>query len=174
VVPSAATELHQDQLTACELAQVNAFRKARAVAHSFPDALVLGADTLVYLGNKLFGKPADLVDARQMLGQLQGQTHQVVTGVCLMCWQTGQHRVFAELTAVRFKPLAPERIDAYLACIDPLDKAGAYAIQENGDWLVEEVCGSYWNVVGLPLERLEVELTAWGASAPRSDTTSQS
>jgi septum formation protein len=161
VVPSHTDELHEDQLTASELARVNAYRKARDVARSFPEALVLGADTLVYLGSKLFGKPADLAEACQMLNELQGQTHQVVTGVCLIHWTTGRHRVFTESTAVRFRPLDLGQINGYLAAIDPLDKAGAYAIQEKGDWIVEEVSGSYSNVVGLPLERLEAELAAW-------------
>ncbi len=74
VIPSEASELHNEQLTAMEISQLNAYRKARAVAKKFPDALVLGADTLVYLGTTLFGKPSDLDDARRMLKQLQGQT----------------------------------------------------------------------------------------------------
>lgn len=162
VVPSDADELHDDQLTACELARLNAYRKARAVAEKFPDALVLGADTLVYLETQLFGKPRDLLEARRMLNQLQGRTHQVVTGVCLIGMGAGRRRVFAESTAVRFKPLRAEEIERYLALINPLDKAGAYAIQESGESLVEEISGSYSNVVGLPMERVALELDMWG------------
>ena len=86
VVPSSATEVHDDQLTAWEMAQINAYRKARAVAKQFPDALVLGADTLVYLDrdSKLFGKPASRTDAARMLTELQGRVHAVITGVCLL------------------------------------------------------------------------------------------
>src|ERR1700759_4717111 len=84
IVPSDAEESHNEQLTAKEISQLNAYRKARAVAKKYPDALVLGADTVVYLGTKLFGKPADFEDAHRMLKQLRGQTHQVVTGVCLL------------------------------------------------------------------------------------------
>jgi septum formation protein len=162
VVPSDAEEFHDDQLTARELAQANAHRKARAVAKNFPDALVLGADTLVYLGIRVFGKPGSLAEARRMLQQLQGHTHQVVTGVCLVHWQSGRQKVFAEFTDVRFKVLSSDQIDAYLASIDPLDKAGGYAIQVSGETIVDQVSGSYSNVVGLPLERLREELAEWG------------
>jgi septum formation protein len=163
VVPSDVPELHHAQFTARELAQLNAYRKARAVADRFPATLVLGADTLVYLGSRLFGKPADLAGARWMLHQLQGATHQVVTGVCFIHLRKHHWTVFAESTDVRFKALTSQQIDQYLASINPLDKAGAYAIQEGGEALVQEVSGSYSNVVGLPLERLEAELNAWSA-----------
>jgi septum formation protein len=165
VLASSVPELQHDQFTACELAQFNAFRKAQAVAGRFPEALVIGADTLVYLGGQLFGKPADLPGARWMLNQLQGATHQVVTGVCLMHAQSGRRRVFSDSTDVRFKRLTGEEIDQYLERIDPLDKAGAYAIQEHGDRIVEQIVGSYSNVVGLPLERLKAELDGWGPKA---------
>jgi septum formation protein len=162
IVPSRVEELHHDQLTAGELAQANAFRKADSIGRDFPEALVIGADTLVYLEGKLFGKPQDLAEARQMLHQLQGQTHQVVTGVCLIHAARARRSSFAEVTDVTFKPLSPDLIDHYLESIDPLDKAGAYAIQQNGDYIVSAVRGSYSNVVGLPLERLRSELNAWG------------
>src|SRR6266508_4496174 len=96
VVPSDAEELLNEQLTAREASQLNAYRKARAVAKKFPDALVLGADTLVYLDNIVFGKPANLAEAQRMLQQLQGRTHQVVTGVCLLYLRGHRDRLFAE------------------------------------------------------------------------------
>ena len=130
VVPSAAPEVDSEQLTAREISQVNAYRKARTVAKKHPDALVLGADTLVYLGTQLFGKPASLAEAEQMLVQLQGQTHQVVTGVCLIHLRNHRQKIFAESTSVTFRPLTTDQIRAYLKRVDPLDKAGAYAIQE--------------------------------------------
>jgi septum formation protein len=164
VVPSDAAELHHDQLTAREVSQVNAYRKARAVAKKFPDALVLGADTLVYLDTKLFGKPASLEQAYEMIEQLQGRTHYVVTGLCLLNLRNHRQRVFAESTAVTFLPLDAVKIRRYLTTVNPLDKAGAYAIQEEGDLLVEKIQGSYSNVVGLPLERLKLELDAWAAA----------
>jgi septum formation protein len=163
VVPSATPELHHDQFTARELAQLNAYRKAKAVAIQFPEALVLGADTLVYLKGQLFGKPADQAGARWMLHQLRGETHQVVTGVCLIHLHSRRRKVFSDSTDVRFKPLSTEQIDLYLASIDPLDKAGAYAIQEGSESLVQEIRGSYSNVVGLPVERLQAELAAFAS-----------
>jgi septum formation protein len=161
VVPSDASELHDDQFTAREVAQLNAYRKARAVAKKFPDSLVIGADTLVYLGTKLFGKPADHEEAYRMVKELAGQTHQVVTGVCLMHLRSHRDRTFADITDVRFRPLKPAHIQNYLAQMNPLDKAGAYAIQDGGELIIEEISGSFSNVVGLPVERLRKELNEW-------------
>ena len=161
VVPSEAPETHPDQLTAREVAQINAYRKARVVAKHFPDALVLGADTLVYVGTRLFGKPAALEEAYEMLEQLQGRTHQVVTAICLLHLRNHRQKLFAETTAVTFQPLDAVKIRRYLTQVNPLDKAGAYAIQEKGDWIVEKISGSYTNVVGLPVEKLCEELDAW-------------
>jgi len=167
IVPGAAREIHDDQLTAWEMAQVNAYRKARAVAKRFPDALVLAADTLVYLDRegKLFGKPADLEHAFTMLKQLAGRTHAVITGVCLLRLREHRQRVFAEWTDVKFHPLTAKQIKDYLELVNPLDKAGAYAIQEHGERVVAEIAGSYSNVVGLPVEKLREELSAWQKSA---------
>jgi septum formation protein len=161
VVPSDAAEMHDHQLTAREISQLNAYRKARAVAKKYPDALVLGADTLVYDGVTLFGKPADLEDAYRMLELLQGRDHEVVTSVCLLNLRNHRQKVIAESTRVTFRPLDEAQIRRYLAKVNPLDKAGAYAIQEEGDLLVERISGSYTNVVGLPVEKLRDELDAW-------------
>jgi septum formation protein len=163
VVPGNVPEVHHDQLTARELSQVNAYRKARAVAKRFPDALVLAADTLVCLDTMLFGKPATLEEAYQMLEKLQGRTHQVVTGICLLHLREHRQAVFVESTSVTFQPLDAVKIRRYLNRVNPLDKAGAYAIQEEGDLIVEKIVGSYTNVVGLPLERLTAELQGWSA-----------
>jgi nucleoside triphosphate pyrophosphatase len=163
VVPAKVTEIHHEQMTARELAQINAYRKARTVAKQFPDALVLGADTLVYLEAALFGKPETLEEAFRMLEQLQGRTHEVITGLCLLHLRNHRQAVFAETTAVTFHRLDEACIRRYLSTVDPLDKAGAYAIQEQGDMIVEKIAGSYTNVVGLPLERLTAELEAWVA-----------
>jgi septum formation protein len=164
VVPAHVTEVQHDQMTARELAQLNSYRKARSIAKRFPDALVLGADTLVYLEAKLFGKPASLEDAFRILEDLQGRTHQVVTGVCLLCLRRHRQALFAESTAVTFRPLDEASIRRYLNTVNPLDKAGAYAIQEEGDSIIEKIVGSYTNVVGLPLERLTAELEVWAGT----------
>lgn len=163
VMPSDAAEVHNEQLTAWEMAQVNAYRKARVVAKNFPDALILGADTMVYLDRetKLFGKPASLADAERMLAELQGKTHAVITGVCLLHLREHRQRIFAGWTDVKFHPLDAKQIRDYLALMNPLDKAGAYAIQEHGERIIAEISGSYSNVVGLPIESLRAELEAW-------------
>jgi septum formation protein len=163
VVPSDAPELHDEQFTAVEVAQLNAYRKARAVAKKFPDALVIGADTLVYRGTKLFGKPADRAEAQWMLEELAGLTHQVVTSVCLLHLRSHRQRTFSNITDVRFRALTAAHIRHYLAQMNPLDKAGAYAIQDGGELIIEEISGSFSNVVGLPVERLRAELDAWKA-----------
>ena len=164
VVPSDAAETRNEQLTARELCQLNAYRKARTVAKKIPDALVLGADTLVYLGTRLFGKPANHAEAEQMLERLQGRTHQVVTGICLIHLRRFRQKIFAETTQVTFRSLDPKQIRYYLGAVNPLDKAGAYAIQEKGDLIVDRIVGSFSNVVGLPIERLKSELVTgdWG------------
>jgi septum formation protein len=162
VIPSEVPEIVHDQLTASEAAQINAYRKARAVAKRFPDALILSADTLVYTDSTIFGKPAGMEEAYLMLEKLQGHMHHVVTAVCLLNLRNHCQKTFAETTAVTFRPLDAVKIRRYLAKVNPLDKAGAYAIQEEGDLIVERIAGSYTNVVGLPLERLRPELQSWG------------
>ena len=161
VVPGRAEEIHPEHLTPHEICQINAYRKARVIAKKHPDALVLGADTIVCMGTRVFGKPKDLRDAHRMLGQLQGRTHEVLTGVCLVHLRTHRQKVFVDSTTVTFRTLYSEQIRRYLSKIDPLDKAGAYAIQEEGDLIVKSVNGSYSNVVGLPLERLKAEFELW-------------
>jgi septum formation protein len=161
IVPSDAAEIIDEQLSPQELCQLNAHRKARAVAKTIPDALVLGADTLVFLEREIFGKPRNLDEAKQMLAKLQGRTHQVVTGVSLIYLRGHRERLFAVSTDVTFRPLTSAQIGDYLSKVNPLDKAGAYAIQEHGDLIVSEISGSFSNVVGLPVERLGEELETW-------------
>jgi septum formation protein len=166
VVPSEAAEVHTEELTAAEISQLNAYRKARAVAKKHPDALVLGADTLVALDTALFGKPRNREDAYRMLKQLQGHTHRVVTGVCLLHLRGHRQKLFADSTEVTFRSLGAVEIRNYLAGINPLDKAGAYAIQDGGGKIVENISGSFTNVVGLPVERLRAELEHWEQIPP--------
>ncbi len=164
VMPSVVEEVQSEHLTARETAQLNAYRKARAVAKRFPDALVLGADTVVELNNTLFGKPETLGEARTMLLQLQGKTHQVVTGLCLIHLRGHRQKLYAESTEVNFRRLTRLEIDRYLEKVNPLDKAGGYAIQEYGESIVRGISGSYTNVMGLPVESLRTELASWGLS----------
>jgi septum formation protein len=162
VLPGQVVEVAHEHLSPQEICQLNAHRKARAVAKQIPDALVIGADTLVFLDQEILGKPANLAEARQMLSRLQGRAHQVVTGVSLIHLRHHRERIFAISTDVLFHPLDATQIRHYLEQINPLDKAGAYAIQERGELIVAEILGSFSNVVGLPLERLREELAAWG------------
>ena len=161
IVPGDAREIHPEHLTPTEICQVNAYRKARATAKKYPDSLILGADTIVCLGTKIFGKPVNLKEAHRVLATLQGRTHEVITGVCLMHLRSHRQKLFAAATAVTFRHLHSNQIRRYLAKINPLDKAGGYAIQEEGDEIVKSISGSYSNVVGLPLERLKEELAEW-------------
>ncbi len=161
IVPAEVSEGAPEFLTPSEMAQMNAGRKARAVAAQNPDSLVVGADTVVALGDQVFGKPADMADAQRMLSALSGRTHQVVTGVCLLHQSARREKLFAVATDVTFRALTSGQIDYYLSLINPLDKAGAYAIQEHGELIVERTNGSMTNVIGLPLERLREELQSW-------------
>lgn len=149
-----------------QAAQRLARRKARAVTRASGQA-VLAADTLVVLGPDILGKPADPAEAAQMLGRLSGREHQVVTGYCLID-DRGQAEGLS-LSTVRFRALSPAEIAAYVASGEPLDKAGAYAVQGLGAALVKEVGGSYTNVVGLPLAAVLELMLARGLIEPRED-----
>jgi septum formation protein len=166
VMPSAVEEVHSEDLSAGEVAQINAYRKARAVSKKHPDAVTLGVDTVVSLGSRLFGKPTDLADAERMVTALLGKTHQVVTGVCLIHLRSHRQKIFAEQTDVTFRTLTASQIRDYHARVDPLDKAGAYGIQEHSAILVESISGSFSNVAGLPMEKLQAELAAFGILQP--------
>lgn len=161
VVRSQVPEVAPEHLSPVETAEINAYRKARATAKRYPDMIVLGADTIVSLGTTVFGKPIDMADAERMLARLQGRTHQVITGVCLIHLRAHRQKLFAVSTAVTFRHLHMGQVRKYLAKIFPFDKAGSYAIQEEGDLLVKGIAGSFTNVVGLPVERLREELRGW-------------
>lgn len=155
-------EVHDPRWTPEALTTHNALGKARVVAQRAPAALVLGADTLVYVDDHPLGKPGSLEEARQMLRRLSGRAHQVCTGVALV-WEGGRsEHCFATITDVVFKPLSEEVITAYHSRVDPLDKAGAYGIQEASELILDHMEGSWSNVVGLPVEQLLAELQTLG------------
>lgn len=132
-----------------------ALTKAAAVAPSFPAALTLGADTIVVLDGDILGKPADADEACAMLGRLQNRTHTVYTGIALIHPGSGRRETAVEQTQVTFAPLSADEIDAYVGTGSPMDKAGAYGIQDDrGALFVRRIDGDYYNVVGLPLHRL--------------------
>ncbi|MBE3575429.1 MAG: septum formation inhibitor Maf [Firmicutes bacterium] len=137
--------------------------KSRQVARRHAaGTLVVGADTVVALGDQVFGKPADAAQAMAMLKRLQGTTHLVYTGVCVTEAPGGEEACAAECTAVTFRPLTEEEIARYVATGEPMDKAGAYAIQGLGSINITAVHGCYSNVVGLPLATLARLLRRWG------------
>jgi septum formation protein len=158
VEPAQVDELDDPELGLAALVLANARAKALAVAGAKPDAVVLGADTLVWIDGRALGKPRDVEAARGMLGELSGRLHEVATGVHLVRLEPRVQVEFHEVTRVRFRQLDAEVISEYLSRVDVLDKAGAYALQEHGEMLVESVEGSRSNVVGLPMERVAAAL----------------
>ena len=158
VEPAQVDELDDPELGLAALVLANARAKALAVAGAKPDAVVLGADTLVWIDGRALGKPRDAEAARGMLGELSGRVHEVATGVHLVRLEPRVQVEFHEVTRVRFRQLDAEIISEYLRRVDVLDKAGAYALQEHGEMLVESVEGSRSNVVGLPMERVAAAL----------------
>ena len=151
-------ENYPDSLPTADIPVYIASEKAAAYQDLMNENdLIITADTVVVLGDEVLGKPVDLDDARRMLRELSGQTHQVITGVCLMT--TKRQRSFAVTTDVTFKTLSDDEINYYVDHYQPLDKAGAYGIQE---WIgyigVTSLSGSYFNVMGLPVQRIYNEL----------------
>jgi septum formation protein len=137
-----------------DLVVANAERKALHVAADRRGDLILGADTVVVLDGEILGKPRDKSHASEMLGRLSGRVHEVLTGVCLVRGGTRKVCLFVESTFVAFRSLDEAMIQDYLADIDPLDKAGAYAAQDDRGRLIERIEGSLENVIGLPVARV--------------------
>ena len=132
--------------------------KAKDISQYYPDALVIGADTVVVLEEKILNKPADCAQAKNMLEMLSGKTHQVFTGVCLKWIENNIQHSFAEVTMVTFRKLDQVDILHYLTTCPPLDKSGAYGIQDWSAVFVKNIQGCYDNVVGFPLSRFYQEL----------------
>jgi septum formation protein len=128
-----------------------ALRKARAVAATRSPAVVVGADTIVVIDGRALGKPANTTEARAMLRALRGRTHEVMTGVAVVDAASGRHAVDTVISHVTMRAYSDAALDAYVAGGEPLDKAGAYAIQGEGGALVAGLVGSRSNVIGLPL-----------------------
>ena len=160
VVPSHVEEIIDGYNFIPDLCEANARIKAEPIADLHPECLVIAADTMVYLEDNIYGKPTDLEDAHQMISKLQGRTHQVSTGVSLIYHNEEINKSFSVITNVTFLPLNPQQISDYLNKIDPLDKAGSYAIQEHKQLISKRVSGSISNVIGLPIERLKEELNS--------------
>lgn len=162
VETASVEEVAPGHLTPREICLANATAKAKAVSRRYPDGWIIGADTEVALGAQVFGKPRDRVEAARFLRLLSGRTHQVITGVCLVRGAGGVVLSFAETTQVTFHPLTEGQIERYHARVDPLDKAGAYAVQDGGEEIIEAIVGSLTNVVGLPLGALRRAMARLG------------
>lgn len=164
-----STEIDEERVqepTPDRLVRRLAREKADSVARQHPEAIVIGADTVVVHAGDVLGKPRDTSDAAAMLRRLSGETHHVYTGVAVVRRADGRALVEHEVTAVTFGELAPRAIERYVASGEPMDKAGAYGIQGVGATLVRRVEGCYFNVVGLPLYRLARMLAAFGIEIP--------
>lgn len=162
VVPSrideAAFQLRRPESYVRDLAEA----KANEVAGRYPQRWVIGADTIVVIGDAILGKPASAAEAEGMLLRLSGKTHRVLTGYCICCRDRARHFCDVVSTEVRFKALSTAEIDWYIRTGEPFDKAGAYAIQGIGTFLVKAISGSYTNVVGLPVCEVIEYLIAQG------------
>jgi septum formation protein len=139
---------------ACEYAKKLALAKAKSVAEKHPDCLVIGADTVVDFDGEIIGKPADAREAEQITKKLFSKPHKVITGLAIVRLSVGVELVESDTTTVYPKKMTAEQIDDHIKSESWRDKAGAYAIQENGDEFIEKIEGSLTNVMGLPMELL--------------------
>ena len=160
-------ERFDPDLTLRELTTFNAVRKALAAARNHSERIVIAADTLVAIDEHVLGKPGDMSEAVAMLERLSGQTHEVCTSVSICHLLSGRFIGFSKISRVHFRQLRRSEIDHYLARINPLDKAGAYAAQGFGAEIIEKIDGSFTNVVGLPMEKTTLALADFGIR-PRS------
>lgn len=145
-----------------EFSQKISLEKAKVIASKHENAIVIAADTIIVLGNKIMGKPHTETEARKMLEAINGRSHYVITGFSIV--DTGRNKTLSRSveTKVSIKKLTPAEIDAYVRSKEPLDKAGAYAIQGLGAVIVEKIEGDYYNVMGLPLNALTEALKEFG------------
>ena len=145
-----------------EFCQRLSLEKARAGCQEHPGALIIAADTIVVLENQILGKPIDAEQAKTYLHSLSGRTHAVMTGYTIIDTPGGRRITRVVSTAVCFKPMTKAEIDWYVASGEPMDKAGAYAIQGSGGLFIERIDGSHSNVVGLPLAEIYSDLKSLG------------
>ena len=165
IKPSRVKEIAKIQTTCSALVKHNALLKARDVASKIKKGIVIGADTLVYGGNKkIIGKPRNLAEAKKILHQLFSKPHWVYTGVAVVDAQTGRRVVDYEKTKVFMIPLGDEEIDRYHKQVSPLDKAGGFDIEGRGSVFIHRIEGCYSNVIGLPIAKLATMLKKVGVS----------
>ncbi len=159
---SQVDETMEEDIPPAQQVEKLAERKAAAVASETAEGLVIGADTLVVLAGKPLGKPANRQEAVQMINELQGKSHEVLTGLAVIDAATGQSVVTHQTTAVHFKPMTREQVERYVSTGEPYDKAGAYAVQGKASIFIESIQGCYFNVVGLPVSKLADALRVFG------------
>ncbi len=164
ISPDVAERFDVD-LTLRELTLWNAIQKGITVARAHPREVVLAADTLVSLDGRVIGKPRDLQEAAAILLRLSGRTHEVCSAVFVCHLARARSTSFHEISRVRFHRLDKGKIDNYLARVDPMDKAGAYAAQGYGAEIIQKIEGSYTNVVGLPMEKTIRVLRRFGIAS---------
>jgi len=152
VCPANTDESYDENVPVSSVPELLAVRKAAVVSKDYPDDTVLGFDTSVIVDGKILGKPTDFEDAKRMLNLLSGKTHQVITGCAI--FKKGKTLSFSQTTDVTFYPLSEKEIEDYVATLEPMDKAGGYGIQGYGSLLVKEINGDFFNVVGLPVGKL--------------------
>ncbi|MCF6158099.1 MAG: septum formation protein Maf [wastewater metagenome] len=152
IIPHRIEESIFHDILPTDLAQHLAFIKARDVSKRVDNAIIIAADTLIVYGNGILGKPKDTRDAKWMLSILQGSGHEIISGVCILEVPSGKKMLRFGRTHIKIKGITEKEIDEYVRTGEPLDKAGAYAVQGEGRKFVEKIEGSYSNAVGLPLE----------------------
>ncbi len=158
-----AEDMRRSGLSPDELAREISLEKARAAASRHKkNAIVIAADTFIVFKSKIMGKPGTEAEARRMLMRLRGKPHSVITGFTILDADSGRVLTKSVETVVHIKNLTPEQIDAYVKSKEPLDKAGAYAIQGLGSVIVDRIEGDYFNVIGLPLSALAEALKEFG------------
>ena len=166
VVPSSVEEKFDYGLRPEENVRLLARAKAEDIAKNYPECWVVGADTLVTLHQEILGKPVDAADAQRMLRRLSGKEHRVATGICVVSPKKTLDKAIT--SKVRFKSLTDEEIINYIETGEPMDKAGSYAIQGMGSFIISEFSGSKTNIIGLPIDELKALLEKTGyLSKPR-------
>lgn len=157
IIPAKGEERLPDNITPKEAVLLLSRQKAMEIYSEYKNETIIAADTVVAIDGKILGKPADAEEAAAMLHLLSGRTHSVFTGVCIIS-ADGEQKSFAEETTVEFWRLSEQMIEDYVQSGEPMDKAGAYGIQDAGALLVKRINGDYYNVMGLPVGRLMREI----------------
>ncbi len=162
IIPSKFKENLDINIAPQELVEYLSFQKAQEISIRHKNAVIIGADTIVVLNNKIIGKPKHKKHAREILKNLSGKTHEVLTGYTIIDAKNQMRKTKVVRSKVYFKTLSNEQIENYIATDEPLDKAGAYGIQGIGKALIEKTEGDYANIVGLPIQTLLADLKLFG------------